>query len=383
MCSVASRLLATCALLLTCHAAGAGNPDGNESTWSPTATRRYLDDRIQWWLDWAPAARGQGTACVSCHTTLTYALALPSLLRQRGGQAPPAAAARMLDAVRTRVDKWAQLIATDAAGKDALAPISHGERRESALDTEAVLNALILVANDPPEATGLGDSARRAIDIMWDRQRADGSWRWLEFGLRPWESEGEYFGAALAAVAVGSAANKHPRPEGPAIATKTAALKSYLKTQLASKPLLHNKALALWAASRLGGVLGEEEKRSMVANLFGAQRADGGWSLQDLGKEGTGRGGRGWEIVGSYPRGAVSDGYATGLVVFALKRAGVSGADQRIAKGMTWLATHQANDGTWPVVYVNKERDPQGNVGKFNRDAGAAFALLALWEPGR
>ena len=34
----------------------------------------------------------------------------------------------------------------------------------------------------------------------------------------------------------------------------------------------------------------------------------------------------------------------------------------------------------WPTVWVNKERSPQSNTGKFNRDAGAAFALLALLE---
>jgi hypothetical protein len=123
-----------------------------------------------------------------------------------------------------------------------------------------------------------------------------------------------------------------------------------------------------------------EHKKAMIADLFALQRQDGGWSLRDLGKCDVQPGSPGWGIVASYPRGAASDGYATGLVLLALQRAGVQSQDQRLRKGLDWLAAHQRPDGTWPTVWVNKERDPQGNVGKFNRDVGAAFALLALAE---
>jgi hypothetical protein len=265
-------------------------------------------------------------------------------------------------------------------GDDALAPILGGAKREIALDTESVLNALVLVANEPPSRARLSDWATKSLDFMWARQQANGAWRWLEFGLRPWESDGDYFGATLAAIAAGTAGSRYPRHQATQIVPKAAALSRFLKTRLAEKPLLHNRALALWAASHLTNLLAVDEKKAMIADLFAIQGQDGGWSLRDLGKSDVQPGSPGWDIFASYPQGAVSDGYATGLVVLALKRAGVQGQDKRLRKGLDWLATHQRSDGTWPTVWVNKERDPHGNVGKFNRDAGAAFALLALAE---
>jgi hypothetical protein len=310
---------------------------------------------------------------------LPYALTLPAVAQLSGGAPVPDVARRLLSGVRTRVGRWEALAGVEPRkGEDALAPISGGAKREAALDTEAVLNALVLVANDPPSGTRLSDAAAKSLDVMWSRQQANGAWRWLEFGLRPWESDGDYFGATLAAVADGTAGSRYSRHEATDIAPKAAALRRFLKTRLAEKPLFHNRALALWASSHLTGLLTMDEKKARIADLFAVQGSDGGWSLRDLGKSRVQPGGASWDIVASYPKGAVSDGYATGLVVLALKRAGVQSRDPRLQKGVDWLATHQASDGTWPAVWVNKERDPQGNVGKFNRDAGAAFALLAL-----
>ena len=119
----------------------------------------------------------------------------------------------------------------------------------------------------------------------------------------------------------------------------------------------------------------------MVGDLFAAQRSDGGWSLADLGKVKPDPGAPGWKATGASPEGAASDGYATGLVVLALKRSGVPAGDERLKRGVTWLVTNQAANGTWPVVYLNAGRDPADDVGKFMRDAGVAFAALALTEP--
>src|SRR5262249_17469028 len=161
---------------------------------------------------------------------------------------------------------------------------SGGAKREAALDTESVLNALVLVANEPPAAARLSDDDAKSLDVMWSRQQANGAWRWLEFGLRPWESDGDYFGATLAAVAVGTAGSRSPRHQEAEIVAKAAALRRFLKARLAEKPLLHNRALALWASSHLTGLFSEDEKRAMIADLFAIQGSDGGWSLRDLGK---------------------------------------------------------------------------------------------------
>jgi hypothetical protein len=51
----------------------------------------------------------------------------------------------------------------------------------------------------------------------------------------------------------------------------------------------------------------------------------------------------------------------------------------KLQGGVGWLATHQY-EGAWPANYLNKQRNPQDNVGKFMRDAATAFAILALSE---
>jgi squalene-hopene/tetraprenyl-beta-curcumene cyclase len=352
-----------------------------QPAWNQKATRQYLDARVGWWLNWSSADRGQGTSCSSCHTTLPYAIALPALTGRSDTAPLPDVAARMLAGVRTRVANWDKLASAKPEGEDPLTPILGGARREVSLDTEAVLNAVILLSNEPAAKGSLSDSASKALDIMWARQQADGAWRWLELGLRPWEQDGDYFGATLAAVAIGRAGKSYPgNPDG-AIQQKTAALQHFLKARLADKPLLHNHALALWSASYLPELFTADEKKSLIDGLFAAQSPDGGWSMRDLGKTRAGTDKAGWKIVRAYPPGAVSDGYATGLVVLALRQAGVPGDDERLRRGMMWLLTHQAADGTWPTVWVNKERDPESNIGKFNRDAGAAFAALALSGP--
>jgi squalene-hopene/tetraprenyl-beta-curcumene cyclase len=374
-----SRPGAIAAALLVCLAGSSAN--GEAPAWNGKATGQYLDARASWWNDWSSADRGRGTTCASCHTTVPYALALPALAKLPDRKTLPEVAQRLLAGTRTRVAKWDELATTAPEGTDAVTPIFSGSKRDASLDTESVLNALTLVVNEPEGKSALSDPAARALDIMWSRQQANGSWRWLEFGLRPWEKDGDYFGAALAAVATGTAGKKYPRIRDTAIEEKARALGNFLKSRLADRPLLHNTALALWAASCAPVPFTDDDKKAMIADLFAVQGQDGGWSMRDLGKTSRDPAAPGWKIVSAHPHDAVSDGYATGLVVFALKRAGVSSRDERLQKGLAWLSSHQEADGTWPTVYVNKERDPASNVGKFNRDAGAAFALLALSEP--
>jgi squalene-hopene/tetraprenyl-beta-curcumene cyclase len=79
--------------------------------------------------------------------------------------------------------------------------------------TEAVLNALILARYDAQNGH-LEDSTRSAFNNMWALQQAGGSgqgaWSWLQFGMEPWEAkDSQYYGAALAAIAVGTAPEYH------------------------------------------------------------------------------------------------------------------------------------------------------------------------------
>ena len=44
-------------------------------SWDPGKAASYLDGRAVWWSEWSGAARDHGTYCISCHTTLPYAIA--------------------------------------------------------------------------------------------------------------------------------------------------------------------------------------------------------------------------------------------------------------------------------------------------------------------
>ena len=216
-------------------------------------------------------------------------------------------------------------------------------------------------------------SARAAATpASWTRTTSDGGWRWLDFGLDPWEKDGAYYGACLAAIAVGIARVSYPRE--PDRQPNVGALKQYLTNHFADRPL-HDRVLALWASSWLPGALPEAEREPLIEELLALQEPDGGWSLPKLGRKPPAA--AAWSSHGVYPDGAVSDGYATGLVVLALERAGIAAGTPNLRRGIGWLVANE-RDGTWPANYLNTKRNPQDNVGMFMRDAATAFAVLAL-----
>ncbi|HEV3023199.1 MAG TPA: hypothetical protein VGX76_12065 [Pirellulales bacterium] len=343
--------------------------------WSAQAAASYLDERAGWWLNWSESARGQGTACVSCHTALPVALARPALSEPLGETAAGMIEEGLVDNVTKRVAHWEKIAAESAAGDDPFRSF-YSDRIPASLGTEAVLNALVLVNHDLRRAKGvLSAPAHKALRHLWEQQQPNGAWLWLDFGLNPWEKDGEFYGASLAAVAVGMAGKDHYDQAD--VQAKVAALRRYLGTQSRNQPL-HHRALALWASSWLSGVVDETERSQLVEELLDVQEADGGWSLAELGKieSATNR----WETRGVFPEGSVSDGYATGLVVLACKSTGVEDVDAKLKQGSDWLRANQ-RDGTWPATYLNVRRDPHNDVGKFMRDAATAFAILALTQP--
>ena len=52
---------------------------GGGASWNAKSAAAYLDARAQWWQTWPKAARDHETFCVSCHTTLPYALSRTAL----------------------------------------------------------------------------------------------------------------------------------------------------------------------------------------------------------------------------------------------------------------------------------------------------------------
>ena len=330
--------------------------------WDSGAATGYLDNRLSWWMDWPTAARDHGTFCVSCHTVAPYALGRTAL---RGAASPGLVEMRLLANIERRVIAW-----------DEVDPFYSDEQFRAgktiqSRGTEAILNALILANRDAGRGL-FADSTRQALDNLWALQDTSGaeagSWPWLDFQLEPWETQSaRYYGAALAAVAVGLVPNGYAALSQNR--ARVARLREYLRSHVDSQHLF-NRVTALWASTTLPQILSAKQRSAIGDEVIRLQKEDGGWSLASLGM---------FARRDDTPISTESDGYATGLVTYALQLSGlVVAGDSRLERGLAWLRTHQAEDGSWPASSLNRERDPTSDRGRFMRDAATAYAVLAL-----
>jgi len=338
---------------------------GAQETWDARAAATYLDSRQAWWSSWQTAARDHQTACVSCHTALPYNLVRSALGDALHESDMPSAQRRAVDDVIKRVRLWKEVepFYPDQTGGLPKTSESRG--------TESILNAVILATRDA--RAGLeSEDARLALDNMWALQfrRGDlnGGWAWLNFHNEPWEAnESPYFGAALAAIAVGRepggyAANADNQE-------RIKRLREYLRKGIATQSLF-NRMMLLWASSGIPDLLTSDERQAIITAACDRQGADGGWSLASLGQ---------WKRSDNTAIDSVSDGYATGLVAYALQRGGVAASEPHVSRALGWLVQHQDRaTGMWTASSLNKQRDPKTDIGKFMSDAATAYAVLAL-----
>src|ERR1700674_1269803 len=269
-------------------AAGSGHPKATAaylvqpaskplSSWDQRAAAAYLDQRAGWWMEWPKAARDHQTFCVSCHTAVPYALSRPALRQGLAEEAPSANERRLLHNVTKRVRLWKEVAPfySDADRGVYKTVESRG--------TESVLNALILASRDAQNGQ-LSNDARTALDNMWAEQQTTGNkkgaWLWLRFANEPWEADdSDYYGATLAAVAVGTPpGNYHARPE---IQNNLKMLREYLNRECAAQTTI-NRAVLLWASAKVPGLLEPKKQKTIITELLGKQQANGGWSLSSL-----------------------------------------------------------------------------------------------------
>jgi len=355
---------------------------GNPGSWDPAAAAAYLDARMDSWLaKGTQLTTGDAkTACVSCHAGLAYALSRPALRRLMHADAPSAQELRLIEETTRRVETY---------GSHQVLYDFDERRQIESRGTEAVLNAVILTSADA--ARNLHEASaptKKALARLWEAQRPDGRWDWLDFGLEPWETtEAAYHGATFAAFAVGTAPSQHAE----AAAAGIEHLRAYLSSNYPAQNL-YNRTWALLASTRLKRVVTDAQRDALIDELVRAQREDGGWSLETMGPWKWSKTAPPVKSPGNVDASLLtqSDGYATGLVVYTLKQAGAGDSHDTISKGVRWLATNQlalpvpdVPGRAWRAHSLNYDREHGGEKGEpwrrlFMSDTATAFAILAL-----
>jgi squalene-hopene/tetraprenyl-beta-curcumene cyclase len=299
-------------------------------TMSLARTAEFLDHQARAWT--------QTKKCGTCHTNFPYLLARGHLGGDRAA----------LDEVRGFFDK--RIAGWDSGKKEDL------PKR----DTEVVATAATLALQDAFTTGKLQPLTRKALERMWTLQQPSGAWDWLKCGWPPLEHD-DYYGVVYTTIAVGHAPDAYAAT--PQAQKGLDGFRKYFKNNPA--PSLHHKAMLLWAAQKVSGIMSDKLKQSTIQELRTLQKADGGWSLPMLGD---------WVGFDERPndRTAPSDGYATGLVVYILRQAGIPAGDEAVQKGVAWLKNNQRESGRWFTRSINSDRY------HFITHAGTAYAVLAL-----
>jgi squalene-hopene/tetraprenyl-beta-curcumene cyclase len=290
------------------------------------------------YLDHASLAWTTKRECATCHTNVPHLMASAAL-------GPATEAEKKVRAFfEQRVAGWKR---------------EKGKRKPHS-DADTVTVAAALSFHDAGRGGKLSEVTRRALDRIWETQEASGAWEWIKCEWPPLEHD-DYYGAVLAALAVGHAPGDYTSTEK--AKAGLAKLRAYF--QKTPPPSLHHQALLLWASTKLDGLMSKDERAATVKKLCEAQKRDGGWSLPTLG-EWKGYDGRDNDIS------APSDGYATGVTVFVLRQAGVARDDPAVNRGAGWLRANQRESGRWFTQSLNTDNY------HYISNAGTAFAVLAL-----
>jgi squalene-hopene/tetraprenyl-beta-curcumene cyclase len=349
------RALLACALLASPLGAGRAETPGKTS---PRPARASPDEpraralslaRSAEFLDAATRAWLRERKCASCHTGYPYLLARAAL-----GDPEAPALLEVRKFFEDRVRSW------DRGGKNAGLLKGAGPVKDTEGITEVVATAATLALHDARAGGKLHPLTRKALDRMWDFQRADGSWAWNKTRLAPLEHD-DYYGAVYAALGVGHAPGGYARSAS--AKAGVARLRTFLRKN--PPPDLHHKAWLLWASLGLEGLLTPAQRRRAVKDLLAAQRADGGWGLPSLGR---------WKRLDGKANDpdSPSDGYATGLVLYVLRQAGVPATDRPVVRGVAWLKANQRASGRWFTRSLNRDG------AHLISTAGTAYAVLAL-----
>jgi squalene-hopene/tetraprenyl-beta-curcumene cyclase len=292
---------------------------------------------------------------------MPYLLVRPVLRHALGETEHTPYETALLNSLRSRLDKRtpAELF---PKSKDAFASQGTG--------VESIFAALLLGSNSP--AGTLSKDAEKAFDRMWSLQLregdAAGAWHWFSLELGPWEMpESAYHGAALAALAMGTAPTDYQAR--PAVRENVARLQKHLRDRQAGQPM-HNRLMLLWASTAMPNLLTAAERRGLIDEVLGCQQKDGAWTIESLGA---------FKKHVNAPSAPGSNAYATAMAAFILQRAGTR--DARLSRSLEWLRANQDRaTGYWDATSMNKQFPADSMMQGFMRDAATSFAALALLD---
>jgi squalene-hopene/tetraprenyl-beta-curcumene cyclase len=223
------------------------------------------------------------------------------------------------------------------------------------------------------EGAALSDELKASFERMWSLQiregKQAGAWKWFNLDLDPWEvTESPYFGAALAALAVGAApAEYRARPE---VRERISALITYLQTQDLGQTL-HNRLVLLWL---------QPSCRTYLPWCVGRSSRNCGASSNR--RRMDQRVARSFQTHAAAPPAPAGDSYATAFVTFIAVRSGVPHKDPKLVKALDWLKSHQdKQSGFWPAGSMNKKFEPDSMQIRFMQEAATGYAVAALLEP--
>jgi squalene-hopene/tetraprenyl-beta-curcumene cyclase len=326
-------------IALTCTAALAADfPRPAPTTPDEPLARQFSAAKAADYLDGVGVNWTRTQKCITCHTNMPYLTARPLLPGEAGWK-------EVRTFLEKDVESW-----------------SNGGKPRG--DAYVVATAFALAFNDAQQTQSLQASTRAALDRMFEVQLPTGEWKWLKCGWPPLEHD-DYYGATIAALAVGYAPGDYART--PRAAAGIEKLKTYF--QKTPAPDLHHTAMLLWASTKVKGLMTPETRQGAIAALKAKQHADGGWALPALGRYNR-RDGSGNDAD------AASDGYGTGFVTFVLLQAGTPATDPAVSKAVHWLKSNQRDSGRWYTRSLNNDK------AHYITNAGTAFCILALHEAG-
>lgn len=326
---------------------------------------------------------GEGKACISCHTSLPYALVEPLLPESYPAYTD------LINNIDNRVLTWSENTAWYSDNKlEQIAAL--GNRPPDALKddlnaadsrgVEAIFNAVIRGMHDAYSNRPAQLETRVAFEHMWSEQiqtgPTAGRWNWIHANLIPWEvADSDLWGASLACVAATLFPDLAPQHN---LQLLHAALNRAASDDAVS---LHVKSAILWCDSETeGGLLESGIASEISSNLLALQHTNGGWALRELGPW---IGWEGSEADCCAGREIRPDTYATGFVTLALVRyhsLAASGSEVYLDKAIAWIDGQLANP--YPAEpRNNKHNSLDIQVPRFRNNlytnAGHMWAFLA------